>query len=161
MGCKDPRSWYYQGAIHWIPTKPADILAIWEENPLCPYYSEFPIKDDSLTSGSDKLLASWDNCAHGTNQAGQSAHIHFLPWHRLYLDSFEEIVRKLSDDKNFSLPYWDYISLFDIKLPDKKRLTMPEEFYNQPDECNPSFNNCNSLYESGRGWRLVDLWMKL
>jgi hypothetical protein len=32
----------------------------------------------------------------------------FLPWHRIYLYQFEEIVRQLSGDESFALPYWDW-----------------------------------------------------
>jgi tyrosinase len=33
---------------------------------------------------------------------------YFLPWHRAYLASFEEIVRELSGKADFALPYWDW-----------------------------------------------------
>lgn len=32
----------------------------------------------------------------------------FLPWHRAYLNYFEQIVRKLSGYSKFVLPYWDW-----------------------------------------------------
>ncbi len=32
----------------------------------------------------------------------------FLPWHRAYLNSFEQICRELSGDDNFGLPYWNW-----------------------------------------------------
>lgn len=32
----------------------------------------------------------------------------FLPWHRGYLGWFEKIIRKISDDPDFALPYWDW-----------------------------------------------------
>src|SRR5439155_17787428 len=32
----------------------------------------------------------------------------FLPWHRAYLYYFEEIVRELSRNEDFALPYWDW-----------------------------------------------------
>ena len=61
----DPRSWIYQGAIHWTTLSP--------------------------------LLASWDNCEHGTE--------FFWSWHRMYLYWFERIVRKMCDDPCWALPY--------------------------------------------------------
>ena len=86
MGCENPLSWYYQGAIHWVPTRSGEISGIVANgNPLCPYYSDFPIasicgeciNDQGLIPNctcppraSDKLLASWDNCTHNINQAG-------------------------------------------------------------------------------------------
>ncbi len=41
-----------------------------------------------------------DKCPHGTWR--------FFPWHREYLFRFEEIIRKMSGDPEFSLPYWDW-----------------------------------------------------
>jgi tyrosinase len=32
----------------------------------------------------------------------------FLPWHRAYLWNFETIIRKVSGDNSFALPYWDW-----------------------------------------------------
>jgi len=32
----------------------------------------------------------------------------FLPWHRAYLHYFERIIRKLSGDQTFALPYWHW-----------------------------------------------------
>ena len=86
-GCTDPMSWYYQGAMHWIP----DSIG---KNPLCESYST--VAD---------LKEAWDNCTH--SPSGEEK-IHFLVWHRLYIWHFEKIVRKLSGKKDFALPYWGY-----------------------------------------------------
>ena len=86
-GCTDPMSWYYQGAMHWIP----DSIG---KNPLCESYST--VAD---------LKEAWDNCTH--SPSGKEK-IHFLVWHRLYIWHFEKIVRKLSGKKDFALPYWAY-----------------------------------------------------
>ena len=40
------------------------------------------------------------SCPHGT--------WNFFPWHREYLLRFEEIVRVMAGDPEFSLPYWDW-----------------------------------------------------
>jgi hypothetical protein len=87
LPCDDPRSWYYQGAIHNVP----DSIA---HNPYCPRFT---------TGGAP--MAGWDGCTHGPNQAGEN---HFLIWHRLFTLHFERIVRKLSGKADFALPYWDY-----------------------------------------------------
>ena len=84
--CSDPLSWYYQGAIHWIP----DTI---KENKLCNYHTPADLKE------------AWDNCTH--TPSGQEK-IHFLVWHRLYIWHFEKIVRKLSGYQEFALPYWGY-----------------------------------------------------
>ena len=86
-GCTDPMSWYYQGAMHWIP----DSIG---KNPLCESYST--VAD---------LKEAWDNCTH--SPSGEEK-IHFLVWHRLYIWHFEKLVRKLSGKKDFALPYWGY-----------------------------------------------------
>ncbi|MBV8312810.1 MAG: tyrosinase family protein [Planctomycetaceae bacterium] len=56
---------------------------------------------------------------HGTFTGGfthcQHGNWYFLPWHRGYLYFFEEIVRQLSGDEDFALPYWDWSK--DFKLP--------------------------------------------
>jgi hypothetical protein len=83
--CSDPTSWYYQGAIHWIPD------TIKNQN-LCDSYHNI-----------SQLKEAWDNCTHT-----KESEIHFLVWHRLYIYHFEKIVRKLSGKKDFALPYWGY-----------------------------------------------------
>jgi hypothetical protein len=89
-GCTDPMSWYYQGAVHWIP----DSIG---KNPLCESYHT--VAD---------LKEAWDNCTH--SPSGKEK-IHFLVWHRLYIWHFEKIVRKLSGKKDFALPYWGYTNV--------------------------------------------------
>jgi hypothetical protein len=84
LPCDDPRSWYYQGAIHNVP----DSIA---HNPYCPKFT---------TGGTP--MAGWDGCTHG---GGEN---HFLIWHRLFTLHFERIVRKLSGKADFAMPYWDY-----------------------------------------------------
>ncbi len=44
----------------------------------------------------------WNTCQHG--------HWWFLPWHRMYLLFFERIIRKLSNQPTFAMPFWDYTS---------------------------------------------------
>jgi hypothetical protein len=85
--CKDPLSWYYQGAIHWVP----DTI---KNNRWCGAYHNVGDKMDG-----------WDNCTH--TPSGKEK-LHFLVWHRLYIWHFEKIVRKLSGYNDFALPYWAY-----------------------------------------------------
>jgi len=58
-----------------------------------------------------QLLGSFGSCRH--------ASWYFLPWHRAYLHCFEEIVRELSGDPNFALPYWDWST----------QVTLPKQFW--------------------------------
>jgi hypothetical protein len=85
--CSEPISWYYQGAMHWIP----DTV---QNNQHCQFYHTYLDKKEG-----------WDNCTH--TPSGQEE-IHFLVWHRLYIYHFEKIVRKVSGYKDFALPYWGY-----------------------------------------------------
>jgi hypothetical protein len=41
----------------------------------------------------------------------------FLPWHRGYLGWFEQIIRDVSGDDTFALPYWDWTPLAGRSVP--------------------------------------------
>lgn len=100
--CNDPTSWYYQGAIHWIP----DTI---ENNQLCAsYHTKLELKE------------GWDNCTHTHTSVDE---VNFLVWHRLYIWHFEKIVRKLSGKSDFALPYWPYDN-----INDSVSLTLPAKF---------------------------------
>lgn len=90
QNCVEPTSWYYQGAIHWVPDTIKGI------NTPCLAYEN--ISD---------LRPGWDACTHTRTGAEE---VNFLIWHRLYIWHFEKIVRKLSGKKDFALPYWNYTS---------------------------------------------------
>jgi tyrosinase len=81
----DPLSWRYQGAIH-------------DYNPA----------DDPLKKPGDQPPADDDRfrrlCQHGST--------YFLPWHRVYLFYFEQLIAttvvQLGGPVGWSLPYWNY-----------------------------------------------------
>ncbi|MGB0176608.1 MAG: tyrosinase family protein [Owenweeksia sp.] len=98
LPCTDPVSWYYQGAIHWVPNN------IPNGNPPCPEYQD-----------SSQVMPAWMNCTHAPGSK-----LHFLIWHRLYIYYLERIIRKYSGKTDFALPYWDYT--------DVNYRTMPEAF---------------------------------
>jgi tyrosinase len=52
---------------------------------------------------------AWNTCQHGTP--------YFWSWHRMYLYWFERIIRKMSNDPNFALPFWNYESSSERYLP--------------------------------------------
>jgi tyrosinase len=66
---------------------------------------------------------SFNKCRHGT--------WFFAPWHRAYVFYFEEIIRELSDNEEFALPYWNWSETHSI----------PAAFW----------GNNNALNESSRG----------
>lgn len=103
LPCTDPRSWYFQGAMHNIPPRTQMGGKI---DTLCPCYGD--------TCGA---LASWANCPHMKPDAQQ---LHFLVWHRLYTWYFERVVRKFSGKKDFAMPYWNYFT--------ESQRTLPENF---------------------------------
>lgn len=156
MDCQETDSWYYQGAMHWVPSENEEIIpsrfdidagnanetGLVNGNPLCSYYSKFTNEAEAKA----KLLTAWQNCTHDSNSAGQSSRIHFLSWHRLYVYHLEKIVRELSGNPDFALPYWGYISMKDTELPDENLLKMPVEF-TQPQTL---LGEENSLYEASR-----------
>ncbi|WP_448267574.1 tyrosinase family protein [Nostoc sp. DSM 114159] len=122
LACQDSKSWYYQGAIHWTP----GLSNFPQSNSLCNKYTEAAFNDPQQQQEVQKLLEAWQHCTHGRSDQNlnlpiaQIAGKNFLPWHRLYLVYFEKIVRKLSKDPQFAIPYWDYTRA------DKR--TMPPEF---------------------------------
>ena len=83
----DFRGWRYQAAIHEY-VRSRDPLAIPSETqPSAPKQARF-----------------WTQCQHGS--------WYFLPWHRMYLGFFEQIVRghivALGGSEDWALPYWNY-----------------------------------------------------
>lgn len=133
LPCDNPLSWYYQGAMHWIP----DTI---NNNQLCSWYGNVSqIKD------------GWDNCTH--TPSGKEK-LHFLVWHRLYIWHFEKIIRKLSGYQDFALPYWGYTN------QDSKYKVLPDIFRNSKsslyEPCR--FDSLNNGYPvSGEIERSLDL----
>lgn len=94
---KNPRSWTFQWYTHQVKgliqnnvqNKADAIQAI---------YGSTPSAWRSLA------LEMWNTCqAH----LGQPEN-YFLPWHRMYVLYIEQIVRKVTGQASFTLPYWNY-----------------------------------------------------
>lgn len=68
----------------------------------------------------------WNSCQHsnGTNTF-------FWSWHRMYLYWFERIIRKMSDNASFAMPFWDWSSPSQRKLPSMFRDPASELFVSQ------------------------------
>lgn len=56
---------------------------------------------------------AWNTCEHGT--------YFFFSWHRMYLWYFEKIIRKMSGHPEWALPFWNYESGAERKLPEPFR----------------------------------------
>ncbi|MDQ0454248.1 tyrosinase family protein [Rhizobium paknamense] len=97
---QDPLSWTFQWFIHAAPTDKAVVIN--------EVYGNVPSKNRDLA------LASWWTCQpHSKGQPGD----YFLPWHRLYVLQFEEIIRQVSGVAEFTLPYWDYTNPAQYSIP--------------------------------------------
>jgi tyrosinase len=73
----------------------------------------------------------WNTCqAHHTGDIEDF----FLPWHRMYVFFLERIIRKVSGQANFTLPYWDYT---DSSVSSGPR--MPSRFITPAANTNPLF----------------------
>ena len=134
----DPTSWRYLAAIHGFtldPNEDASAVVYWKQ---WTQKQKLPGKTDQNTF--------WKRCQHGS--------WYFLPWHRMYLGYFEQIVGKfivgLGGPADWALPYWNYNQGKDSGLP--------AAFYqpNLPD------NSPNSLLEPSRnpGRNNGDLFLK-
>ena len=70
----------------------------------------------------------WNSCQSHTQDPEDPDHYRndlFLPWHRLYLYHFEQTVREVLNDDDFSLPYWNAAS------EDVADRSLPAEFREQ------------------------------
>lgn len=112
----DPRSWNYQAAIHGI-------------DPGSPFW-----KGAAPFPGRREQQDFWNGCQHQS--------WFFLPWHRMYLAFFEQIVAQtivdLGGPADWSLPYWDYSDTSSAKFR-----TIPPAF------TSPA-NATNGLWIKGR-----------
>jgi hypothetical protein len=132
----DPRSWTFQWYTHFVKgdtSKSAELARI--------YPSPSPWK---------ALAAEmWNTCqAH----SGQREDF-FLPWHRMFVFFFEQLVRKASGDPNFTLPYWDYTKTgptYAVIPPDFTKATDPTYAPLYVDKRNPGVNKGNPIAVPGR-----------
>jgi tyrosinase len=87
----DPRSWLFQWYIHSPPRPKAGELQ--------------RIFGAGASPQRTLADASWSTCQ--PHKAPFAPDL-FLPWHRAYLLYFEELVRVISGNPDFTLPYWNY-----------------------------------------------------
>jgi hypothetical protein len=97
----DPRSWFYQAAIHGVDLDPASVGH--------KFYKAAAAIDPEVAKVDPKF---WNQCPHfGQNSAN------FVPWHRAYTFHFEQILREHTGESDFSLPYWNYGPATNRKFP--------------------------------------------
>jgi hypothetical protein len=99
---RDPRGWLFQWYIHAVRgdrNKAGEISRI---------YGEEPTPERALAQ------ATWNTCEAHSNPARENF---FLPWHRMFLHCFEQIVRHVTGEDGFALPYWNYTAPNQRALP--------------------------------------------
>jgi tyrosinase len=70
---------------------------------------------EAANGGPDTSNTLWSNCQHGS--------WYFLPWHRMYLLAFEQIIQHFLEDDDWSLPYW-----YAIDPDDPTKAVLPPAF---------------------------------
>ena len=92
LATDDPIVTAYAAAVKRMKERPADELTSWSYQAAMHGTEAKPNKP------------GWNECQHGT--------WFFLPWHRMFLATFERIVRtavvELGGPANWALPYWNY-----------------------------------------------------
>ncbi|HVR41403.1 MAG TPA: tyrosinase family protein [Thermoanaerobaculia bacterium] len=87
----NPRSWTFQWYTHFVRgdrTKTAEINRIYP----------------SPSAWKNLAQEMWNTCQAHNGQPED----YFLPWHRMFVYYFEQIIRKVSGEPTFTLPYWNY-----------------------------------------------------
>lgn len=104
----DPLSWKFQWYTHATPMPKADALQ----------------QVFGSTTGPHRQMAEamWYTCEPHASENSDA----FLPWHRMYVLYLEQIVRDVSGDQSFTLPYWDYVG--SSCTPAGQCSVIPEEF---------------------------------
>jgi peroxiredoxin/N-acetylneuraminic acid mutarotase len=102
----DPHSWTWWWYTHWIKGPPA---FLWD----------FSRKKKSEVIAAlpaakrDFAEAVWNGCQSHPYDPADPEHYqqwYFLPWHRLMLYQFEQTIREVLHDEDFTLPYWNPVT---------------------------------------------------
>ena len=141
----DPHSWNWWWYTHWIKGPPA---FLWElsRTHKTDVIAALPANIQSFAD------ATWNGCqAHPFNPDNpeQYQQWYFLPWHRLMLYQFEQTIREVLHDDEFSLPYWNPVT------GNEADLSIPFVFR---DPGSPLFNGTRWPWVNG-GERIDTLWM--
>lgn len=108
----NPRSWTFQWYTHMVKestNKTAELARIYP----------------SPSSWKSLATEMWNTCQ---SHLGQPEN-YFLPWHRMFVFYFESIIRKVSGNATFTLPYWNY----SVPRTDPKHGVIPPEFRMEAD----------------------------
>lgn len=100
-GCK---SCPIEETIRNRPTR-RDIETLANDDPILQTFREGVTKMMALPASDPR---NWDNQAKIHDSFCPHNNWLFLPWHRAYVWYFEEIIRKLTNNRTFALPYWNW-----------------------------------------------------
>jgi tyrosinase len=123
MSAWDPTLLWYSRAVAEMKTRPLNDSAAWRYQAAIHEYDRgrdpLANQTEQQPSAADRKKF-WTQCQHNS--------WFFLPWHRMYLSVFEQIVAaavtRLGGPDDWALPYWNYS---DTTNPDARRL--PAAFY--------------------------------
>jgi peroxiredoxin/N-acetylneuraminic acid mutarotase len=141
----DTHSWKWWWYTHWIKGHPA---FMWEESRKLKteVIAALPQNVQSLAE------ATWNGCqahAYNPDDPEQYQQWYFLPWHRLMLYQFEQTIREVLHDDDFTLPYWNPVT------GDEADLSLPLALR---DPGSPLFNSTRWPWVNG-GERIDKLYM--
>lgn len=117
----DPRSWVFQWYTHFIPgvnftpgpgSKPGPQNLTTKQPEILRVFGISPSPAKQLAE------AMWSECQ--SHLKSQDAMM-FLPWHRMYVLCFEQIVATMAKAPDFTLPYWDYMNPAEAAIPPEFR----------------------------------------
>jgi tyrosinase len=104
----DPTSWAFQWYTHWVPGVVSDDKTKNEK------IAKLPPEQRPAAQ------TMWNTCqGHGPDRAATIPY--FLPWHRMQLYYFEQIVREACQEPSFVMPYWNYLQKDAGVLPPRFR----------------------------------------
>ena len=87
-----------------------DISSLAATDPIIVAYETAITAMKALDTSNPGDRRSWANQAQIHNDFCPHHNWLFLPWHRVYLRYFEDIIRKMSGNESFALPYWNWIA---------------------------------------------------
>jgi tyrosinase len=138
-----PQSWTFQAYMHAVPRNPFDpansggIRGTDLKTRIDQMYGQ-PAANTSQAAWKNAALQCWATCQHSSP--------YFTTWHRWYLYYFERICRKMSNQPDFVLPYWNYAS------DSGSSLQLPSPFTDVPAQGAPQ----NVLFFDDRGLGFAD-----
>jgi tyrosinase len=104
-----PQSWTFQAYMHAVPRNPFDPA---NSGGIRGGTSDLKTRIDQMYGqpAANTPQAAWKNAALQCWATCEHSSPYFTTWHRWYLYYFERICRKMSNQPDFVLPYWNYAS---------------------------------------------------